>query len=65
MGRFVAGGAMRGRDRGQFGEKWFKMSDEERREFISKHHPLHHHPFNTRPFDGCGGREPEPGKDKE
>jgi hypothetical protein len=62
MGRLVAGGAMRGRDRGQLGEKWFKMSDEERREFISKHHP-HHHPFNPRSFDRCGAREPEPDKE--
>jgi hypothetical protein len=56
-GKMAMGGAMRGGDRGQFREKWGKMSDEERQEFLRKHHPLHAHIFG----DLCGDSPRDPG----
>jgi hypothetical protein len=49
VGRGAGGGAMRkaGDHINPFREKWSKMSDDERKEFISKHHFPH-----SRPFDG-------------
>jgi hypothetical protein len=63
-GRVFAGGAMR--DMGDrvnpFRERWGKMSDEERKEFIRKQRSCHQHIF-----DGFGLHEdePAPNKDKE
>jgi hypothetical protein len=71
-GRMFAGGAMRGGARkhdnpfggNPFREKWFKMSDEERKEFIRKHSPFNAH-VNAHIFDGYSADEPESNKDKE
>jgi hypothetical protein len=61
IGRMAAGRAMRGAGQGNsFREKWFKMSDEERREFIGKHRPFHSPVFEER-----GTGEPDPNKNKE
>jgi hypothetical protein len=67
FGGFGAAGGMfagmRGADRGHinpFREKWFKMSDEERREFIRKHNPCRAPFFKEHDLD-----EPDPDKDKE
>jgi hypothetical protein len=43
-GRIFASRAMRDRDHmNPFREKWGKMSEEERQEFLRKHHPCHPH----------------------
>jgi hypothetical protein len=57
MGRMAAGGAMHNREHmNPFREKWGKMSDEERREFIRKQH-FFHNPFEG--FDANSGKEKE------
>jgi hypothetical protein len=66
-GRVFAVGAMRGRDRehgNPFREGWFKMSDEERKEFLRKHSPFNAH-MNAHIFGEYGVDEPESNKDKE
>jgi hypothetical protein len=47
-----------------FREKWFKMSDEERKEFIRKHSPFGAH-VNAHIFDGYGVDKPESNKGEE
>jgi hypothetical protein len=74
MGRRIfAGGGIRGGDRGHinpFREKWEKMNDEERREFLRKHNPLYSHIFGgsheDEPFRGAHPDDGfHPGKDKD
>jgi hypothetical protein len=64
-GRVFAGRAMRGGDRGHinpFRERWGKMSDDERKEFIRKQRSCYSHIFDG---FGLNEDEPAPNKDRE
>jgi hypothetical protein len=63
MGRMAGGGTMRdfGDHINPFREKWMNMSEEERKDFIFKHHAQHH---GGGLFGGRGGSSPsDNGKD--
>jgi hypothetical protein len=60
-GKMFAHGAARDGDRGHVRENWFKMSDDERREFLRSHNPLYSHVFGDSHKDQPP-RGPSPGE---